>query len=372
MSTPGFVDFRHGERLALQPPRIKRRRRLTERGPDAAATAKSANDVRVETGRLSQPRLMLVFMRHNSTAPVLTSIPHIHVGRPARLGPVTYFPLWIDAPVTDEVATGAAALIDVAEMPHHPEVEHLAVTNLSGTPVLLIEGELLEGGLQHRVLQHDVIVGSRQSLTVDVACVEAGRWHGAGGHRRQDRRASPRVRAALHSTGSVPERQQQVWQRVSTYAGVFGASPTSSYLDHVDHLGDQVEGVGQALEVVRDLQPLAGQRGVAFGIDGYPVGLEMFESTAALQSHLGQILSSLLLDATAVKSGTEVVPSERVRRLVAHLDETSPERDPNLNGGAGTLYRADTAKALVRGIGIDDRWVHLSAYNRRHSLMAVG
>jgi hypothetical protein len=179
-----------------------------------------------------------------------TAIPAIHIGRATPLGPVTYFPLWTDAPDTNGLVTGATALIDVAELPGQPEVSHLAVTNPSGAPALLIEGELLEGGWQHRVLQHDVIVGSGQSLVVDVACVEAGRWQEKGGHRRQSRRASPRIRAALHAS-PAPARQHEVWERVAGYETAFGASATSSYLDHVDHLTSQAPDVSDALESAR-------------------------------------------------------------------------------------------------------------------------
>ena len=299
-----------------------------------------------------------------------TAIPAIHIGRATPLGPVTYFPLWTDAPDTNGLVTGATALIDVAELPGQPEVSHLAVTNPSGAPALLIEGELLEGGWQHRVLQHDVIVGSGQSLVVDVACVEAGRWQEKGGHRRQSRRASPRIRAALHAS-PAPARQHEVWERVAGYETAFGASATSSYLDHVDHLTSQAPDIIDALESARAVEPLAGQRGIVFGVDGYPVGIEIFESTAALQAHLGQILSSLLLDATALASGTEPVPGRRARRLAAHLEGLSPKPEPGLDGGGGTLYAADTDKIVIRGIQMDGRWAHLSVYDRRHPLLAL-
>jgi hypothetical protein len=200
--------------------------------------------------------------------------------------------------------------------------------------------------------------------------VEAGRWQEKGGHRRQSRRASPKIRAALHAS-PARARQQEVWERVAGYETAFGASATSSYLDHVEHLSSQAADVSDALESARQVQPLAGQRGIVFGVDGYPVGIEIFESTPALGAHLGQILASLLLDAAAPSSGTEPVPGRRARRLAAHLEGLTPTADPGLDGGAGTLYTADTDKIVLRGIQLDSRWAHLSVYDRRHPLLAL-
>jgi hypothetical protein len=69
----------------------------------------------------------------------------MHVGRACRLGAVTYFPLWSDAPLGSALSTGEHCAVVVEEIPDRPVVETLVVTNPSETAVLLVEGELLEG-----------------------------------------------------------------------------------------------------------------------------------------------------------------------------------------------------------------------------------
>ena len=69
----------------------------------------------------------------------------LHVGSPSRVGPLTLFPVWTDAPLHARrryVTTGAV----VEELPE-PHVGMLQVSNPRHRPLLLCEGSILEGGL---------------------------------------------------------------------------------------------------------------------------------------------------------------------------------------------------------------------------------
>jgi hypothetical protein len=296
-------------------------------------------------------------------------VPCIHVGRGSRLGPVTWFPLWTDAPPGPALATGTGASIAVEEMPGHPQVEKLVVVNPSGVAVLLVEGELLEGGWQHRLLQHDFVLDAGRRETIDVSCVEQGRWQGGTAHIRRARRAAPRVRTAM-TAARAEVRQSAVWSQVAEYQTALGSSPTASLVDHIDAYESRAQDA-ELLARVSAVRPLPGQRGVAYGVGGYPVGLEVFSSEDALGEHLEQLLASLLLDAAALRgSGPEdAVPARRVRRLVARLDEVDPMPDPTVQGGCGVVRRADTDALVVRGITLDGTWAHLAVFNRRHQLV---
>jgi hypothetical protein len=82
-----------------------------------------------------------------------------------------------------------------------------------------LEGELLEGGRQHRVAARSVVVDPSASVVLEVRCVEHGRWNGGGEHVRTGRRAPVQVRAAAG--------QHEVWERVRRY----GKSATESLLE---------------------------------------------------------------------------------------------------------------------------------------------
>ena len=299
-------------------------------------------------------------------------MPELHVGRAASVGPLTVFPVWTGAVPPAGLVTGRAARVSVAEREGSPVVGELVITNAGMKPMLLLEGELLEGGWQHRVLQHDLVLAPGCSLVAAVACVEAGRWKGRTGHRRAARRASPSVRGALNIT-PVEDRQQAVWARVAQYDGAFGPSATSSYLDHLDQLAnpDAPDDRADLLAKAHAVRPLPGQRGVLVGFAGQPVLLELFPSTSALGSHLPELLTGMLLDAVARGIPAEVTPGRRARRLVGRLDGLTARADRGIDAGLATSFAADTANTVVRGVGIGDRWAHLTVLNRRHQLLEV-
>src|SRR3954453_13171280 len=105
----------------------------------------------------------------------------LHVGQGTHRGPVTVFPVWTDAPSSPaDYLTGADAPVDVAERAGSPAVDQLVVTNRAGRPALLLAGELLEGGMQHRALTATTMLAPSRPTVLPVVCVEQGRWHGDG------------------------------------------------------------------------------------------------------------------------------------------------------------------------------------------------
>ena len=289
-------------------------------------------------------------------------IPELHVGRGQQVGPFTVFPVWTGAAELPTLAMGLAAKVAVAEREGSPVVGELIVTNNGSTHALLVEGELLEGGWQHRALQHDVILRPSGSMVAPVVCVEAGRWHGGGAHARRARRASGNVRAAMNAT-DASRRQQQVWRQVAGYDRTMGASATSSYIDHLDRMRPNV---GFPAASVLD-----GQRGVVIGLAGQPVLLELFPSHACLTAALPELIAGLMVDALAGATPMAVTPGRRARRLVERLDGRCAHLADQVNAGDAAPFSLITEYAAVRGVTLDEQWAHLTVFNRRHPLVEV-
>ena len=101
----------------------------------------------------------------------------LHVGRGITHGAMTVFPLWGDTGEYRRYTMGGRHL-DVTEVEDGPDVGTLLVANEADRPALVLEGQLFEGGWQHRMSRHSLMVGVHQQVPVEVACVEAGRWGG--------------------------------------------------------------------------------------------------------------------------------------------------------------------------------------------------
>lgn len=102
-------------------------------------------------------------------------VPQLHVGAGSSLGPLSIFPVWTSAPGSLGISTGTHADVAVTELASGAQVSLLTVTNNGPHPALLLEGELLEGGQQHRTCARDVVLGPGETRDIDTFCVEAGR-----------------------------------------------------------------------------------------------------------------------------------------------------------------------------------------------------
>lgn len=271
----------------------------------------------------------------------------LHVGQGTHRGSLTVFPVWTDTrSIHRGYLTGAAAPVDVAERAGSPDVGQLVLTNRGDRPVLLLAGELLEGGWQTRALTATTLLAPGTSSVERVLCVEEGRWGGDIIHARKARRAPFAVRAQFDR----PDAQRAVWERVRHYDAVAGPSETGSLADRLDRTEPA------ARDLTRGLRPLAGQRGLLVGIGGRPAWLEVLDSERSLTEHWSALLHAATLDALGrpdVRTTGAAARSfaERVERT-RHTAVAPAGLGRRLSGG--TRIRVDDVRW-------HDRTVHLSA-----------
>ena len=278
----------------------------------------------------------------------------LHVGQGTTIGSLTIFPVWHDrvVPARRRYDTGHDSLV-VTEVAGGPDVPQLQVHNPGERPVLVLDGQLFEGGWQHRMATRSLLVPPGQQARVDVACVEQSRWGGDQRQSNRGRRAPTYVRDGFERQG----QQSEVWRRVRAYAG---SSPTASLVDGMDALADQE----QLLQ--RLVRPLAGQSGVVIGVGSQPLTFELFDHPQTLVEQLPQLLRAAALDGHGRPSLP--TPARRARRLVERLERTRLDWEPSV-GQLSTLGRATTTHLDVMSLRQGYRPVHLRATHRTHPIL---
>lgn len=278
----------------------------------------------------------------------------VHVGRGITRGALGVFPVWGELDVARDYSTtlSAAQVTEKAD----PDVAALVVVNTADRPLLLLEGQVLQGGWQNRMVTRSLIVAPNDETAVGVVCVEAGRWNGQRQHADSQRRATTRVQAGLRAGG---DQQSEVWKRVSEYDARFGSNATSSFVEHAHRAAERVG------PLVRGLRPFPGQIGVVIAISGYPVSADLFDSPLTLAEQFSAIVAAAAMD--AVERPAEVTPSRRVRRFIAGATDVRVHR--TARAGAGSTHvgaNDDSSVSLLRWRGRD---VHTSVLNPRHELI---
>lgn len=297
----------------------------------------------------------------------MKSLPALHLGAPTQAGPLTVFPIWTDAPIAPtayRTSLPADARIDELAV---PVVGKLRVTNPGGTPLLLMEGALLDGGWQHRVVTRTVLVDSQAQQDVEVACVEQNRWAGGKGQRLARHLAPLAVRGALRGLRAqtpgargTNADQGDVWQRVGRYERELGGSATSSLVELQNRLAAELTAV------LRATRPLYGQRGVLIGAAGHPVLLEVYDDPQTLAEQWDALLSAVALDARLAPP--QPTPGRRARAFLQQL-AAAPLRTTKTTGKASAVHADDDKLVSAHGIAIGDRLVHLGVLNARHQFV---
>lgn len=142
----------------------------------------------------------------------------LHIGQGTTVGALTVFPVWHDGHVRSvrTYDTGSATLA-VSEADTGPSVPTLQVTNSGEKPVLVLDGQLFEGGMQHRMATRSTLVRAGGGMPIEVACVEQSRWAGATAQATRGRRANLVVRDGYGAGG-----QEEVWRRIASYDATAG------------------------------------------------------------------------------------------------------------------------------------------------------
>lgn len=199
-------------------------------------------------------------------------------------------------------------------------------------PVVLFAGDTVVGGKQNRIINVTVWLAAMKVTSIPVSCLEAGRWNDgfrfAAGRKvdyllrsrmidQLDARARAEYAAldredAPHAArrASYAADQGAVWQEIAakqTRAAVH--SPTAALHDLYERE------TADLASIVTAFPCPAGASGLAVGIGGRLVALELFDSAATLAEQWPRLVegaaSAYLDDRRAVVAGLEPAPRHR-------------------------------------------------------------
>ncbi len=199
-------------------------------------------------------------------------------------------------------------------------VNELLVDNTGKNPVFLSAGEIVKGGRQDRVLQHDTILPpGTKGTKIGVFCVEAGRWSGRSGEASTHFGSSSEalVTRAQKLAVKVSGQQGEVWKAVSQAQdelskklGKSVKSPRSAsslQLSLEDpQLMKAVRATTQELE--KQLPESADAVGLAVAINGEVESVDVFATPGLFTKLRGKLLRAAATQAFAEKTGRKIEP----------------------------------------------------------------
>jgi hypothetical protein len=300
---------------------------------------------------------------------IASAISQIQLGSPQIHANLTLFPLLGDgaaAPdylLLDEALEGGCAR--VTEVSEAGSVPELRFVNECAKPVLLLDGEELVGAKQNRILNLSVLAPAGKTIEIPVSCVEAGRWHAQSSEFSSAYRAhyaAGRARKAADVSQSmrfgIGRRSDQgaVWEDIAMKAErMESRSPTSAAAAMYENHRQRLDDYRSAFE------PVEGQVGALFAINGEPAGCDLFDSNHALGKLLPKLVESYALDAIdQFREDSRETHAEDVTGLIEAVAKAEAEGHPAV--GQGTDIRLHGPRLSGGALADGGRIVHLCAF----------
>jgi len=288
-------------------------------------------------------------------------------GAPGTAGALTLVPLFGAAPGPQYLLAGeaiAGGFLKIEEM-NGGEVPQLVARNIAPMPVLVIDGEHLEGAKQNRILNVSALLAAGRETVLPVSCVEQGRWHYNDRHDfvTSDDHSYSRIRrlqaeAGLQTVGGRKARPSQgaVWEEVAAKSGEMAVaySATGAMRDAFEQRRGEVDQIRQAFAA-----PDAEQTGVIAFVSGRPVAMDLFDRPEILAKMWSRLVSGYSLDAIGMPANAGWEKGATFMRLAGEANMTMHE---GLGLGMDVTLQSDriVGNALTHEGGV----VHMALFPR--------
>jgi len=301
---------------------------------------------------------------------------HIEIGQSSHFRNLTLFPLLCRSmPVgdvdylllEDGIAQGK---VRVTELQAGGSVSELCLENNADLPVLVVDGEELVGAKQNRVLNLTILAPAKQNTVIPVSCVEAGRWNMASPELesashlmysvgRSERLAQ--VTESMRSHGAGMSDQGAVWRDIAAKAARLEASsPTGAMSAIYEHHSKSVD------EFTRAFKWQEGQYGIAFGIAGRILGLEIFDHPQVMRRFFPKLVRSYALDALDAvpasngNAANGTMSIDEVRTLVAQIGAAQSFVDSAIGLGEDVRFNGPAISGAA--LWAKETYVHICTF----------
>lgn len=294
-------------------------------------------------------------------------IESLYTGAPVEVGKLRVTPVFIREeaalPYLEFEDALGRGLVEVTEVSEGGSVPNLFVRNRADRDVIIVDGELLVGAKQNRVVNTTVVVPARASVEIPVTCVEQGRWRyssrefsSGGSHSYSSLRSLKHqtVTASLRERGEYSSDQGSIWGDIrDKMRRLRSQSPTMS-------MSDMYESSVSPREEARleeEVRPQPGQVGYfAYVRDGF-AGADVFGSSDLCRAKLAKLLRGHYLD--ALDSYVEF-PRLSVEQVMEQLRGAVPEQFAAVGKGAELRFEAAGVQGACKLV--DETIPHLAVF----------
>ncbi len=225
------------------------------------------------------------------------------------------------------------------------QVEAVEVRNTGNYPAYLLGGEMILGGKQDRIIQHDAVLPNNRKWTrVSVFCVEHGRWQGQN---MKFAAGKAMAHAALREA-ALSGSQSKVWDAVAAKNKQQGSeSSTGTYRRTIQNEKVRKQIAPYRDEIVKLLPKEMKMAGMVFAINGKIRVADLFNNPVLFGDVRDKLLSAYLLEALGQKVERNAPPLS-AKAAKGFFDEVRKGKGMKMKGASGRSvnYKKDLPNAI--------------------------
>jgi len=262
-------------------------------------------------------------------------------------------------------------LVEVRETSDTGSVNSLIVLNTSDAFIFLMDGDILAGAKQNRVLNTSVLLAPHSKTMIPVSCVEQGRWHHISATFAPTDYSAPsslrkmktdNVAFSLKASKTFDAGQGEVWNSVAGYAHDRSVkSPTSNYSDVYEATRNDVNLLVDAFSA----DPNA--NGVMFFRGKKILHSDHFGAKAVFAHYFRKLIKGVAMEFVGEKKGKGVLGEDEAKYTgLEFLDGWEAiDKQPHPGAGLGTEKRAATELYSGMQLEYNDHLIHTSVFNAK-------
>ncbi len=273
----------------------------------------------------------------------------------------------------DYVACGKAItdkLIEVKELSESGNVNTIFVLNNSDQFVFMMDGDILAGAKQNRLVNVSILLAPRSKTQIPVSCVEQGRWkHTSAAFRGTDYAAPTflragkvdQVRESLKKKRGFASDQVDIWGSVADYQRLHQVdSKTSNLSDIFEEKADEFT------QLIARFAADKNANGFAVFFGKTLASIDIFNRRKVYQDYFPKLLRGAALEASTVKPAKETLTEAEARyRSLELLDAVEQQHFDEQNGvGVGLDRRFKSPDSMGFQLVYHSHLIHLAAFSR--------
>ncbi len=258
--------------------------------------------------------------------------------------------------------------VEINETSDAGTVSQLLFINKSDIPILILEGEELNGAKQNRIINVSILVPGNIGMVIPVSCCERSRWSYRSSRKfdlsnrmsfsKARRNKLRRVNENWEKGKGATSNQEEVWSDINIKFSKMNVN------SHTESMGDFYDSYSQEIEqYVKSFKAEDDDKGIIAAINGKIVSIEFFDKNAVFKNNLGKIIRSLAADAIEDKKTSLIVTKNDAEEFVSQICDSKMIELGSL--GLGTQYKINAKTHLGQTLLFHTNLIHFVVFNNK-------